>query len=128
MARAPVPADSSISTALRTWLNENIVDPNQGSVDPSRVATLESQMTAAQDDITALEDTNVKLWDTGTATLASGTASVSFGTAQPNTSYQILLTGDTAETFTWASKATGGFTINSSNGSSSANVDWFVVR
>lgn len=64
----------------------------------------------------------------GTATLAAGTASVVFGTARTSATYRILLSGDTAETFTWASKSTTGFTINSSNAGSTANVDWFVVE
>ena len=64
----------------------------------------------------------------GTETLSSGTIAVSFGSNEPNNSYAVYLSGDTAETFTWASKAVGGFTINSSNGSSTAQVDWLVLR
>lgn len=64
----------------------------------------------------------------GTATLAAGTASVSLPIAEPNTSYRISLSGNAAETFSWASKATSGFTINSSNAGSTASVDWTVSR
>lgn len=64
----------------------------------------------------------------GTATLAAGTASVSLPIAEPNTSYRISLSGNAAETFSWASKATGGFTINSSNAGSTASVDWVISR
>jgi hypothetical protein len=64
----------------------------------------------------------------GSVTLASGTASVTFGTAETNTSYRIVLSGNAGETFSWASKATGGFTINSSNASSTATVDWLIYR
>lgn len=64
----------------------------------------------------------------GQVTLSSGTASVSFGTAEPDASYYIALSGSANETFYWASKGTGGFTINSSNGSSTATVDWIIIR
>lgn len=67
----------------------------------------------------------------GTATLAAGTAAIDFSTEEledmPDTTYLVFLAGDTAETFTWASKATTGFTINSSNASSTANVDWMAL-
>lgn len=64
----------------------------------------------------------------GSATLSSGTAAVAFDPDEPDALFQITLSGNAAETFTWASKATTGFTINSSNGSSTAVVDWHVVR
>lgn len=64
----------------------------------------------------------------GTVTLASGTATVSFATAEANTSYFIALSGNANETFRWGSKTTGGFTISSSNGSSTAAVDWHLIR
>ena len=63
----------------------------------------------------------------GSATLSGGTAAVSFGTNEPDANYNIYLTGDAAEIFTWASKAVGGFTINSDNGASTANVDWLII-
>ena len=58
--------------------------------------------------------------------LVSGTKPVVFDQITPTLSYSITLSGDTAETFTWASKAVTGFTINSSNGSSTSNVDWII--
>jgi hypothetical protein len=64
----------------------------------------------------------------GTATLAAGTKAVTIEPDEPDSNYQIVLTGNTAETFTWASKATTGFTINSSVGGSTASVDWLIVR
>ena len=64
----------------------------------------------------------------GSVTLSSGTASVSFGTAEPDSSYYVVVTGNAAETFYVTSKATSGFTITSSNGSSTANVDWILIR
>jgi hypothetical protein len=65
----------------------------------------------------------------GTVTLASGTSTApAISPNEQDAGYRISLSGDAAETFTWASKAVGGFTINSSNGSSTANVDWVVYR
>ena len=63
---------------------------------------------------------------TGTETLVSGTKAVTFTETLPTTSYSITLSGDENETFRWASKAVTGFTINSSNGSSTSDVDWIV--
>lgn len=71
---------------------------------------------------------NITYSQSGSETLASGTASVTFTGDEPTTSYSILLAGDANETFYWASKATTGFTINSSNGTSTANVDWVIIR
>ncbi len=62
-------------------------------------------------------------WE-GTVTLSAGTATVTFASATADTRYAVQLTGDAAETFYWSSKTVNGFTINSSNGSSTANVDW----
>lgn len=64
----------------------------------------------------------------GSVTLSSGSAGVVFGTAEPNNSYFITLAGSVNETFSWSAKATGGFTITSSNGSSTAVVDWILIR
>jgi hypothetical protein len=65
----------------------------------------------------------------GSATFATAaTVAVSFGTAEPDASYYVIVTGDVNETFWITSKATGGFTINSSNGSSTATVDWMLIR
>jgi len=64
----------------------------------------------------------------GTVTLSSGTASVLFGTAETDTSYRINLSGNAAETFYWSSTSTSGFTINSSNASSTATVNWSIQR
>lgn len=70
-----------------------------------------------------------RIEEAGSVTFATaGTAAVTFATAQPDTSYYLILSGDTAETFNWSSKATSGFTANSSNASSTATVDWAIVR
>lgn len=64
----------------------------------------------------------------GTATLATGTASVTLSPAEADTSYQVLLTPNANETVYVSAKATGSFTITSSNGASTASVDWLLVR
>lgn len=67
----------------------------------------------------------------GTATFAtSGTKTVTFGTAQADTSYYLGLShnSDTGETIYVTSKLTTGFTLNSNNSSSTATVDWVLVR
>ena len=65
----------------------------------------------------------------GTATFATAaTVAVTFGTAEPDANYYLVITGDTGETYSWSSKATTGFTITSSNGSSTAVVDWVLIR
>lgn len=63
----------------------------------------------------------------GTATLAAGTVAVVIN-AEEDAAYKINLSGSAAETFSWASKTTTGFTINSSNAGSTALVDWQVYR
>ena len=64
----------------------------------------------------------------GEATLSSGTVNVTFATAEPDDQYVIVLGGNANETFRWSAKGTGGFTITSSNGSSTALVDWVLIR
>jgi hypothetical protein len=64
----------------------------------------------------------------GTATLASGTATVTLSPAQADTFYYVVLTSSTTETLTVGSKTTTSFTITSSNGSSTAKVDYIVLR
>ncbi len=76
----------------------------------------------------------------GTATLSlnlrgndtfvtSGTKAVTFANpAEPDTSYEIFLGTQLNETFWVTSKTTSGFTLNSSNASSTATVGWLLVR
>jgi hypothetical protein len=65
----------------------------------------------------------------GTVTFAgAATAAVTFGTAETNTSYFVAINGSANETFWVTSKATGGFTLNSSNATSTAVVDWILIR
>lgn len=62
----------------------------------------------------------------GKATLATGTATVSF--PQPPTGdYRIFLQGNADENFWYTAKSLTGFTINSSNASSTAEVYWQVM-
>jgi len=65
----------------------------------------------------------------GSVTFASSsTVSVTFGTAEPDASYFIAISADKNETFWVTGKATTGFTINSSNASSVATIDWILIR
>lgn len=64
----------------------------------------------------------------GSVTLSAGAASVSFATALPDANYVIFLSSDDTDVVYWYSKAASGFSIGSSNGSSTAHVDWIVRR
>jgi parallel beta-helix repeat protein len=65
----------------------------------------------------------------GTVTFAgAATASVTFGTNEPDATYFLSISGDTEETFWWDTKAAGGFNLNSSNATSTAIVDWMLIR
>ena len=71
----------------------------------------------------------------GSAVLVAGTKAVLFAALtspfnldEPNTSYSISLSGNADENFYWSAKAMTGFTIHSSNGASTATVDWKVSR
>jgi hypothetical protein len=64
----------------------------------------------------------------GSGTLSSGTLAVAFDADQPDTAYNITLACSASETLHYTSKAAGGFTINSSNGSSTADADWTITR
>lgn len=64
----------------------------------------------------------------GVATLVAGTKAVTFAVAEPDASYEVWLQGDASESFRYSSKGTGGFTITSSNGASTARVNWLLVR
>lgn len=65
----------------------------------------------------------------GSATFATAaTAAVTFGTAETNSTYFVAISGSANETFWVTSKGTGGFTLNSSNASSTATVDWVLIR
>lgn len=66
---------------------------------------------------------------TGGVTFTSAaTKAVTFPIAEPDTSYRVFVSGDVNETFWVTSKTTSGFTINSSNATSTANVNWFIIR
>jgi hypothetical protein len=65
------------------------------------------------------------------ATLATTQAqvAVTVGGTQPNATYQIVTgSGVTGETFSVTAKHQSGFTITSSNGASTATVDWILSR
>jgi hypothetical protein len=62
--------------------------------------------------------------ESGVETLAGGTASVSFSEVFPDATYSVLLSSDADETMRWSDRAVTGFTITSSNGSSTAQCSW----
>lgn len=65
----------------------------------------------------------------GSATFATAaTVAVTFATAESDANYFVSISGDTNETFWITAKGTAGFTINSSNASSTATVDWHIIR
>jgi hypothetical protein len=65
---------------------------------------------------------------TGTVTLSSGTADVTFAVPFLNDGYSVQLTGNvTGETFAFSKQSTGGFTVSSSNTSSTAEVCWTAL-
>lgn len=65
----------------------------------------------------------------GSATFATAASvAVTFATAEPNSTYFISISGSANETYWVTSKGTGGFTLNSSNASSTATVDWHLIR
>ena len=64
----------------------------------------------------------------GTVVLSAGAATVTFNTPQPSPGYLVVATGDANETFSVRKKAVSGFTIQSSNPSSTASVDWMLLR
>jgi hypothetical protein len=65
----------------------------------------------------------------GQVTFASAaTAAVTFSVAETNNAYFISVSGSVNETFWVTAKGTGGFTLNSSNASSTAVVDWHLIR
>ena len=64
----------------------------------------------------------------GSVTLSGGTTSVTLPTTLPDNAYSVAVTTGVNETIRVTGKSTTGFTVTSSNGSSSAAVDWIVVR
>ncbi len=58
----------------------------------------------------------------------AATTVVAFATAEPDTSYYITITGNANETFWVSAKTVNGFTINSSNATSNAGVEWHLLR
>lgn len=65
----------------------------------------------------------------GSETFAtSGTKAVTLINAENDANYLITFGGNVNETFWVTSKTTTGFTLNSSNASSTATVDWALSR
>lgn len=66
----------------------------------------------------------------GSVTFASAaTKAVTFANTEPDTNYLVTsLAGSAQETYSWETKTTGGFTIRSSNATSTAIVNWTIAR
>lgn len=65
----------------------------------------------------------------GSTTFASSdTVTVTFPAAEPDASYFVQISKNAAEDIWWSSPSITGFTLNSSNPSSTATVHWFLVR
>jgi hypothetical protein len=56
----------------------------------------------------------------------SGSATVSLNNARPNATYSVAISGNANETFWITAKTATGFTVNSSNSSSTAQVDFLI--
>jgi hypothetical protein len=66
---------------------------------------------------------------TGAVSFSSAaTKAVTFVTAEPDANYCVIVTGTVNETFWVTGRGTGGFTINSSNATSTAGVFWMIAR
>lgn len=61
------------------------------------------------------------------ATLSAGSVAVTFSVNEPSANYMVVYESTVNETFYTTSKTTGGFTINSSVGASTATVKWRIV-
>jgi hypothetical protein len=66
----------------------------------------------------------------GTATFATAASvAVSFGArTEPDANYRVVVSGNVNQTFWVTGKSTTGFTINSSVATSTAVVDWIIIR
>jgi len=72
----------------------------------------------------AIRNLGYRTYDSGDIVLSGASGAVSFASNFPATNYQVRLTGTANETFWATSRGAGGFTVNSSNGSSTARVFW----
>lgn len=61
-------------------------------------------------------------------TITNASISATIGENEPDDKYFLFPGGNAQETFSWSNKATTGFTLTSSNASSTATVDVMVVR
>lgn len=79
-------------------------------------------------EITGIAGTTVTTRSNNNTTLTGGAASAVIGEDEPDSLYFITLGGNANESFYTANKATTGFDIKSSNASSTATVDWMLMR
>ncbi len=81
--------------------------------------------------LTATIGLNIKSGSVASGSFAGTprTAAVTFTTAYPNTNYSITITGGNNRNYTYQSKATTGFTINTNaNTALTADVDWQTIQ
>lgn len=71
---------------------------------------------------------NINAGRSGSVTLSGGTAAVLFASSEPDADYRIILSANGNENVWWASKATTGFAVTSSDPSSTSTVDWSITR
>ena len=64
----------------------------------------------------------------GTATLSGGTATVTLPRTETDALYRIALSVNADERIRWSSKTTTTFVLTSSNGASTATVDYIISR
>lgn len=111
----PEPGTDVVSLSLRAGGGASLAGASNSSLYQTGVGGISWSTTEAK---------NLR----GTVTLSGGTAAVTFGTAETNASYYIATGCSAAEAISVSSKATTGFTVTSSNGSSTAVVDWVLIR
>jgi len=64
----------------------------------------------------------------GTISLSAGVGTVTLSNPMPDTTYRVATSVDQNENVWITSKTTTSFTVNSSNGASTAHVDWMISR
>jgi len=64
----------------------------------------------------------------GTATLNVGAIAVAFDNTEMDSNYYIAMSGNAAESFAVTGKTASGFTVTSDNLTSTATIDWILVR
>jgi hypothetical protein len=98
------------------------------AADPTLFKVFDNRLISATGALAHSSVTSLPLRGTATLEGATGTKAIVFNAALADASYQVTVTGGANETFYVTSKATTGFTINSSNATSTATVDYVVSK